>query len=205
MQFGRDITGMRSEPFIIFDTEYTAWEGSMERKWGLDWEEKEIIQIGAIRVHYENNAFLEHSSLMVYVRPEINPELSEYITKLTGISQTDIDTKGLSLPSGLEAFSSFSLQGQLPIYSWGGDEAVIKQNCELRNIPYPLDIHRFYDIRVLFKNHNHNISELCSGEVANYFGYTVEGQIHNALHDCRSILAGINVISNETTGQGLGI
>ena len=202
MQLVRNVKGLHPEPFIIFDTEYTAWEGSMERSWGLDWEEKEIIQIGAIRVQYENNAYIEHSSLLLYVKPEINPELSEYIIGLTGIRQADIDTSGISLPSALGAFSTFALQGQLPIYSWGGDESIIRQNCEVRNIPFHLDTHRFYDIRESFKEHIENIDDVCSGEVAGYFGRTVQGQIHNALHDCRSILAGINAMPTEMTEQG---
>jgi inhibitor of KinA sporulation pathway (predicted exonuclease) len=198
MQLEQDIEGLHSGPFIIFDTEYTAWEGSIKRKWGLEWEEKEIIQVGAIRVHFENDIFYEHSSLLLYVKPELNPELSEYIIRLTGISQSDIDEKGITLTSAQEKFSAFSLKGQLPIYSWGGDEAIIKQNCELRNIAYLLDDHRFHDIRDNFKNYIEDIDDVCSGEVASYFGRTVEGQIHNALHDCRSILAGINALSNAT-------
>ena len=38
------------EKFIIFDTEYTAWEGSQERNWSDDDEYMELVQIGALKV-----------------------------------------------------------------------------------------------------------------------------------------------------------
>ena len=36
--------------FVLFDLEFTAWEGSLERGWSEPWEAREIIQIGAVRV-----------------------------------------------------------------------------------------------------------------------------------------------------------
>ena len=38
------------DTFIIFDTEFTAWEGSQERKWSGENEFRELVQISAIRV-----------------------------------------------------------------------------------------------------------------------------------------------------------
>ena len=35
---------------VVFDLEYTAWEGSMGRCWSEDWEHREIVQIGAVLV-----------------------------------------------------------------------------------------------------------------------------------------------------------
>jgi len=40
-----------SNSFIIYDLEYTAWEGSINRNWSDDGEYKEIIEIGAIVVN----------------------------------------------------------------------------------------------------------------------------------------------------------
>ena len=38
------------ETFIIFDTEFTAWKGSQERDWSGENEERELVQIGALKV-----------------------------------------------------------------------------------------------------------------------------------------------------------
>lgn len=35
---------------IIFDTEFTAWEGSQDRNWSRPNEFQEIVQIGALLV-----------------------------------------------------------------------------------------------------------------------------------------------------------
>ena len=36
--------------FIIFDTEYTSWEGSLKRNWSNKNEYKELVAIGALHV-----------------------------------------------------------------------------------------------------------------------------------------------------------
>ena len=38
------------DTFIIFDTEFTAWEGSMERNWSGENEYRELVQISAFRI-----------------------------------------------------------------------------------------------------------------------------------------------------------
>lgn len=43
------------ETFIIFDTEYTSWEGSQERNWNGENEFRELVQISAIRVKKKGN------------------------------------------------------------------------------------------------------------------------------------------------------
>ena len=35
---------------VVFDLEWTAWEGSIQRGWSEDWEHREIVQIGAVLV-----------------------------------------------------------------------------------------------------------------------------------------------------------
>ena len=43
------------DTFIIFDTEFTAWEGSMQRGWSGQNEHREIVQISAIRIKKKKN------------------------------------------------------------------------------------------------------------------------------------------------------
>ena len=38
----------RPTEVVVFDTEFTAWQGSMERGWSGPGEHKEIVQIGAV-------------------------------------------------------------------------------------------------------------------------------------------------------------
>ena len=75
--------------FVIIDLEWTSWkENYNKRKDTFNrrkvWQKKEIIQIGAIRF---NKYYKILDTLNLYVKPKFNPILSNYIIKLTGISQ----------------------------------------------------------------------------------------------------------------------
>ena len=64
------------DTFIIFDTEFTAWEGSQERKWKGVNEYRELVQISAIRVKKKGNTIAITKKLNLYALPRINPMLS---------------------------------------------------------------------------------------------------------------------------------
>ena len=42
------------QSLIIYDTEYTSWQGSQERDWSGAREYQELVQIGAIHVIKRN-------------------------------------------------------------------------------------------------------------------------------------------------------
>ena len=54
---------------VVFDTEFTAWEGSLERDWRGEDEYREIVQIGAVIVETDN--FDELDSFSVFVKPKV--------------------------------------------------------------------------------------------------------------------------------------
>ena len=93
---------------VVYDLEYTAWEGSLERNWSGPDEEPEIIQIGAILMKFDGNTWAIDQEFVTYVKPLIRPRLSNYITKLTGITQESIDQEGISFGSALALFFEFS-------------------------------------------------------------------------------------------------
>lgn len=73
--------------FILFDTEFTAWQGSQERNWSLCWEYKELISISALKVENKNNKLIIVDKFTCYIKPRKNVLLSDYIINLTGITQ----------------------------------------------------------------------------------------------------------------------
>ena len=81
------------DTFIIFDTEFTAWEGSMQRNWSGENEYKELVQISAFRIKKKGNNIAITKKLNIYVLPRINRNLSEYFIELTGITQEIIEKK----------------------------------------------------------------------------------------------------------------
>ncbi len=174
--------------FILYDSEYTTWEGAQERNWGGEDEHRELVQIGAIRV--DGATLTETESLLIFVKPKINPDLSEYFTKLTGITQKAVDTEGTDFPSAILQFKKWC--GELPIYSFGiGDGEVVEENCKLLNIPCPFPRDQFNDVRKIFEAHGIPTEKYYSSTIVQAFGKTPVRIGHDALNDARTILDGL--------------
>jgi len=69
--------------FIIFDTEFTSWKGSQERNWSGKNEYMELVQIGALKVKKGDNRLEIVEIFSIFVKPKINPILSQYFINLT--------------------------------------------------------------------------------------------------------------------------
>jgi len=78
--------------YIVFDTEFTSWEGSQENNWSKKGEHRELVQIGAYKIH--NGEIIE--TLNLFIKPRINPLLSKYFIDLTGITNKKINKDGLN-------------------------------------------------------------------------------------------------------------
>ncbi|MFB6100790.1 MAG: exonuclease domain-containing protein [Candidatus Nanohalobium sp.] len=67
---------------VLWDTEFTSWPGCNEHGWDNEkGEYMEIIQIGAVKVETESMEEIDRFNR--FVKPQINPELSDYIKNLT--------------------------------------------------------------------------------------------------------------------------
>ena len=183
--------------FIILDTEYTAWQGSIERLWSKPGEHREIIQIGAVKAAESGNRLIEEDHLSILVKPLINPRLSTYIKKLTKISQPDLDLKGIYFKEAVIKFHEFCKNGSLPVFSWGEEIKIIYENAVINKIDIPLFNKGFYDIIKFFSKYNPETKKLTSGTIASNMGGHVQGSPHNAVHDARSIMAAINIILKQ--------
>lgn len=176
--------------FVLYDTEYTCWEGSQERKWNGPNEHREIVEIGAVLVEH----FVEVSSIDLYVKPRINPHLSDYFIDLTKITQETVDTKGVTFEHAWRAFNEW--RTGYPAYAFGRDESVIKENCELVGIAYEYD-GQFHNIRELFASHGVPVDDYYSSTITEYFGVAPQGSAHNGLSDARSILQGLCLLKEQ--------
>ncbi|HEY4523234.1 MAG TPA: 3'-5' exonuclease [Candidatus Paceibacterota bacterium] len=174
--------------FVLFDTEYTAWEGSMERKWSNPGEYREVIQFGAVKMNLET--LVEECAFSMLVRPVKNPELSAYITTLTGITQEDVDTKGVPLAQAMSGFAEFI--GELTVFSYGHDAAIVEENCRLIGIPYPFKHEQFLDIRPvidpLLEELGIDPTPYTSGTLIQAFNTAPGARAHDAVNDMRNLL-----------------
>ncbi len=177
---------------VLYDTEYSAWEGSQERKWTGAHEHREIVEIGAIIV--ETAGFIETDSLDLYVRPRINPTLSDYFIELTKIAQDTVDRDGVDFADAWNTFKTWC--GARPAYAFGRDNLVIEENCRLCGISHDYE-GSFHNVRELFDSHGIDTTPYTSGTITKAFGVEPQGSAHNGLSDARSILQGLRLLERQ--------
>ena len=123
---------MRHKEAIIYDLEYTTWAGASERHWSGKDEYREIIRIGAISIDLDSLQEIE--ALDVFVKPSINPILSDYCVKLTGVTDEQIQAGGIALHEAIRKFVDFV--GKRNTFCCGYDILEILENLRHNNIAF---------------------------------------------------------------------
>lgn len=175
---------------VIFDTEFTAWEGSVARNWTAPGEFREIIQIGAIKIDAET--LVETGAMSVLVRPVLNPDLSDYIVNLTGITREALAHDGMTLQQAVSRFLAFSAGAQLACYGYDG--WIIAKNLSFLGAPEVWPGLRPRNIGDWFAMAGVDVMSINSGGLAALLGVDAPGAAHDAVSDCRSIAAAIRVL-----------
>jgi len=180
-----------ADKIIIFDLEWTSWTGFMESGWSMPGKHREIIQIGAVKVDCQND-FKEISSFDLLVKPSITPDLSEYITALTGVTQEQVDAEGVAFSQALQEFLKFC-GGVNFACSYGDDNVVIAENCALHNIDCPDFFAGGFNLCPLFSEALGVTGQgINSGNLTAHLGLPTVGNPHNALADARGIAAALH-------------
>lgn len=183
--------------FIIFDTEYTSWEGSQERKWSLPNEYMELVQIAGYKLIKKKNNYEIIDSINIYIIPKINNKLSKYFVKLTNIKNEHLIKNGTSFEDAIKKFHKFI--GDLNCYSYGNDFDIFEYNFKLYNIKNMFfNKNNFHDIQLFFNKYGINTNKYSSGSIYQSVGLTINDiNIHNALFDSYSILITVNHLLNN--------
>ena len=187
--------------FIIFDTEYTSWQGCQEHGWQGN-QKKEIVQISALKISDNLDIISEYSA---FCKPQINTVLSDYFINLTHITNDKIQTEGQLFSDVYKSFEEFIEDNICYSHSWGtdyfhkSDGLVLEENLSLYKLsPKKHIIYR--NIAPLFKElytkQKIHIKSQSSGDICNILG--IEQNLeklglnkHNALYDVYSILEGL--------------
>jgi len=168
---------------VIFDLEVTAWEGSMARRWSGPGEHPEIIQIGAVRLDED---LRETAAFDVLVRPALNPRLSDYIVRLTGITQDELDRRGVPIGEALTRFGRFA-EGAKRVLSNGGDADWIRRNIALAGLDRRLAALPFGSLAPHFRRATASGGHVTSSSLPGILGFTMAGRAHDGLADARAI------------------
>lgn len=193
--------------FVIFDTEYTSWRGCQEHGWRGN-QKREIVQIAAIRV---SNDLRILDTFNILCKPTINPILSDYFTNLTGITNSQIQRKGVSFHTAYKKFKKFVGKSHCLSHGYGGrwddkcDGEIILENLSLYKMPLDNDI-KYHNIAAWlipeYKKHKIKDHPKNSGRIAKCLN--MDNKIknlgideHNALYDSMSILMGIKYFRQD--------
>jgi inhibitor of KinA sporulation pathway (predicted exonuclease) len=190
------------DTFIIFDTEFTAWEGSMEREWSGENEYTELVQISAFKIKKKGNNIAITKKLNIYILPRINRNLSNYFIELTGITQETIDKRGLPFKQAMAIFYRFckdEKDEKYPLYSMGNDYHIIKENLRLNSINKKSRFYKwekkFHDITPFFSPYI-DTKLYSSGTLYRAFKIIPNSKVdvHNASWDCLSLFLSLKKV-----------
>ena len=179
---------MTEKCVVVYDLEYTAWEGSLERNWNGPNEDPEIIQIGAVKIRWVNRQWETIGEFSQYVKPKIRPYLSDYIKRITGISQREIDTAGVAFDTAIQQFRAFVPEHAV-LCSNGNDYQILSVNCRIVGIDNPLDRYKSINVRPFFAEKfrvSENDEIIHSYRIGNKVSHREE-RAHDALSDASCV------------------
>jgi inhibitor of KinA sporulation pathway (predicted exonuclease) len=181
----------------VFDLEWTAWEGSQARRWQGPGEEREVVQIGAVKLD-AGRGLAETASFEVLAKPRINRLLSDYFTKLTGITRQAVDELGLAFPNALNDFHRFIGVDTGAIFSFGLDRGVLAHNCRLNDIAFPFAPDIFHNaVPSVARALGLEPEPLISSDLPGLVGFPPPGAAHQALGDARCIAEAFRILRRE--------
>jgi inhibitor of KinA sporulation pathway (predicted exonuclease) len=122
---------MNHKYYLIIDLEATCCDRETIQR-----EEMETIEIGAVLIDADGLKIIDEYS--IFIRPKLNPILTEFCKTLTTITQDDVD-KAVGYIEAMERFKSWFRQYDDFLFcSWGDyDKYQFKRDCELHKIEYP--------------------------------------------------------------------
>ena len=179
-----------SAEVVIFDTEFTAWRGSMERGWQGPGEYKEIVQIGAVRI--DAATLDETAAFQVLIRPVKNPVLSDYLIELTRITNERLAAEGIDFAAGVNSFLAFA--GNRPMHCYGRDDRIIAENAVLLKQPELWPNREATNLKDWLLKVGVPLSGVHSGMLAKHVGAKAQGVAHDALTDSRSLAEAVRFL-----------
>jgi len=172
--------------FLVFDVEATC---VADRSFDYP---NEIIEFPIVMI---NSGTLEiEDEFHSYVKPTINPILSQFCINLTGIHQETVDAS----PSFVEVLRLFEVWlARHKLFSekscvfvtdgpWDIRDFIRKQ-CSHSSIPIPNYFQKWVNLRMLFHNFYEIDTKMNLSRMLHHLGMQFEGREHSGISDSRNI------------------
>lgn len=181
---------LMNQQYIFLDLEY-CYPGMLRgtpRPTAAD--KRQIVQIAAIK--YDLATRQELASFDVLAEPAYETQVTDFFEELTGITQQRIDAEAIPFPDALQKLVAFC--GDTPIMTFDQDWFVIEQNCGYFELENPF-AEQFTRVKALLPDWDIDPNAYSSGTLYKAVGLDMDGHVHNALHDVRSMAAAVSVLS----------
>lgn len=206
-------------PFVLFDTEFTAWKGSHLTNWQDHRQPRHLIQVGVIKCSpFPRSEIISERNYLIVPNPthikKLNlkdlPEpklISSYFENLTGISKQEIDRHGIGLDQFYQEFYQF-IGSSSHGFSYGPDNEILGENLnylgdKLISSEIPIwMLTNLHDVRDIFV-YSHRcdvVRKYNSGNLYQAFNLTPtlsDLREHNAIWDVKSLYASISAFYHE--------
>jgi 3'-5' exoribonuclease 1 len=166
----------------VLDLEATCWDlPTAHQK-----DNVEIIEIAAINFNlYNLQAIQASDSFQSLVKPDIYPCLSNYCTKLTGITQDMVDSAPSFCDIG-ECLKNFIDRKTSILCAWGPmDKKLLEKECDRYRVSRPFD-ERYLDFKKFLEDYfGYQFGSLI--QTMRLFGIEYENTYHRAITDARNL------------------
>jgi inhibitor of KinA sporulation pathway (predicted exonuclease) len=144
--------------------------------------QNEIIEIGAVKLNEDLEIVGE---FQIFIKPILNPTLTDFCKELTKIKQSDVD-QAVSFKEALEKFLDFCGKDYY-LTSWGFyDKTQFIKDCELHKLPT-----EWTNKHISLKHQHQNILKLRKGvgvqRALNGINEKFEGTHHRGIDDAKNI------------------
>lgn len=169
--------------YVVIDLEATCCDDDSFPR-----DETEIIEIGAVLVDGRSLAPL--SEFQTFVRPVRHRTLTPFCTKLTTITQADVDGAP-RFPQAIAALAAFlrdhAGSGQALFCSWGGyDKNQFRRDAQRHRVALPLG-ERHLNMKEAFSKRLGEPRQYGTGQALRRLGLSFSGTHHRAIDDARNI------------------
>jgi inhibitor of KinA sporulation pathway (predicted exonuclease) len=152
---------------------------------------RQIVQIAAIR--FDMFTGKEIDSIDILTIPKFEKTLPDFFIELTNTSQSDVDKNGIPFPKALKKLKIFV--GNTPIRTFHLDEEVLRQNCGYFDVEFPFP--PFIRVKDMLSQFGIDPNQYSSGTLYKVIGLHMNGWVHNALHDVRSMAQTLYILEKK--------
>ncbi len=165
--------------YVIFDLEATCWQDSTPL------QKMEMIEIGAVML--DGKSYQAVSDFEHFVKPSINPELSDFCINLTGIKQNKINTAS-DYKTVFGLFLDWIGEGSLKLCSWGKfDNDLFKIENKRINAAFPKNFKGHINLKELYSKAFNAKPSIGLMEALHKRNMTFQGKHHRGIDDARNI------------------